>query len=346
MKPLVSILIPAYNVEDWIAETIQSAINQTWSRREIIVVDDGSTDATAAVARRFASKETVVVSTQNEGAAAARNKALRLCQGDYIQWLDADDLLAPDKIERQLAALPDGSSATRLLLSAAWAPFYYRIRSARFISNSLWEDLSPVDWLVRRMGENLYMQTATWLTSRALAEAAGPWDRRLLSDDDCEYFCRVLLASGGTRFVPEARTFYRVRASNRLSYIGNSDEKKEALLVSMKLHVKYLRSLEDSDRVRSACIAYLQKSYGHFYPERSDLLEELQELAAELHSYLEPPPTSWIQSLFGWKFAKRLQTGVPELKSSCFRKLDEAIYRLQMVRPMASVPPDGSSALR
>src|SRR5438876_760555 len=105
MKPLVSILIPAYNAEEWIADTIRSAIGQTCPRKEIIVVDDGSSDRTAEVAQRFASKEVTVVSIQNQGAAAARNHALRLSQGDYIQWLDADDLLAPDKVERQLALL-------------------------------------------------------------------------------------------------------------------------------------------------------------------------------------------------------------------------------------------------
>ncbi len=130
-------------------------------------------------------------------------------KGDYIQWLDADDLLAPDKIERQLAALREVDSR-RILLSSSWAYFNYRTHRARFVPTSLWQDLSPVEWLLRKMGENLHMQTATWLTSRELAEAAGPWDTRLLSDDDGEYFCRVLLASEGTRFVPEARVFYRI----------------------------------------------------------------------------------------------------------------------------------------
>jgi glycosyltransferase involved in cell wall biosynthesis len=105
MNLLVSILIPAHNAENWIADTIRSAITQTWVRKEIIVVDDGSSDRTADVARRFASKEVVVISKKNQGAAAARNHALQFCQGDYIQWLDADDILAPDKIERQLTAL-------------------------------------------------------------------------------------------------------------------------------------------------------------------------------------------------------------------------------------------------
>jgi glycosyltransferase involved in cell wall biosynthesis len=178
MKPLVSILIPAYNAEEWIADSLQSAIGQTWLRKEIIVVDDGSRDRTAEVARRFASKEVSVVSTENQGLCAAVNLALRLSHGDYIQELDADDLLARDKIERQLAALREGDSR-RILLSSPWAPFYYRTRHARFVRNSVWQDLSPVEWLLRKMGDNIHMQNATWLVSRELAEAAGPWDTRL-----------------------------------------------------------------------------------------------------------------------------------------------------------------------
>src|SRR5215471_10518887 len=238
MKPLVSILIPAYNAEEWIETTIQSALGQTWQRKEIIIVDDGSRDGTAAVARRFASKEVAVVSTENQGAAAARNRALQISQGDYIQWLDADDLLAPDKIERQLAALRE-ADGRRILFSSSWAHFNYRPKRARFVATRLWQDLSPIEWLLRKMGENLHMQTATWLTSRELTAAAGPWDTRLISDDDGEYYCRVLLASEGTRFVPEAKVFYRVTPFNRWSYISPSDnKKKDALLISMKLHIQ------------------------------------------------------------------------------------------------------------
>ena len=67
MSPLVSILIPAYNAERWIADTIRSAQAQTWPRKEIIVVDDGSTDQTLSIARKFASKEVSVVSQENRG---------------------------------------------------------------------------------------------------------------------------------------------------------------------------------------------------------------------------------------------------------------------------------------
>lgn len=332
MQPLVSILIPAYNCQEWLADTLTSAVAQTWPRKEIIVVDDGSKDHTAEVARRFASKEVTVVTIKNQGAAAARNHAFRLSQGDYIQWLDADDLLAPDKIELQLAALRE-SDSKRTLLSSAWAFFNYRPQRARFVSTSLWHDLSPVDWLSRKMGENLHMQTATWLTSRELAEAAGPWDTRLLSDDDGEFFCRVLLASEGTRFVPEARVFYRATPSGRLSHVGTSDRKKDALLLSMRLHIQYLRSLEDSERVRRACLTYLQTWYENFYPERPDLVTEVQSLAAQIHGSVTEPRLrwkyAWMRPLFGWKVAKWVQMALPLFKASLIRRWDRAMYRLE-----------------
>ncbi len=82
MAPLVSILIPAYNSERWIADTIRSALGQTWQNKEIIIVDDGSVDQTLSIARQFASKTVAVVTQKNQGAAAARNKAFSLSRGD------------------------------------------------------------------------------------------------------------------------------------------------------------------------------------------------------------------------------------------------------------------------
>jgi glycosyltransferase involved in cell wall biosynthesis len=332
VQPLVSILIPAHNAERWIGAAIQSAIAQTWPRKEVIIVDDGSRDDTLLVARQFMSNQVAVLSGEQGGAAATRNRAFGLSQGDYIQWLDADDLLAADKIERQLGTLQEGDSR-RILLSAPWAFFYYRTRTAKFTRTSLWQDLSPVEWLLRKMLENVHMQTATWLTSRELAEAAGNWDTRLLSDDDGEYFCRVLLASAGTRFVPEARVFYRVTPSSRLSRIGPSDKKKEALVISMKLHIQYLRSLEESDRVRSACLTYMQNWFDNFYPERSDLVAELQNLAAELGGHLGPPvfrrKYAWMKPIFGWKATKWAQTTLPVMRASCVRSWDGLMCKLE-----------------
>jgi len=333
VKPLVSILIPAYNAEEWIAQAIHSAIEQTWQHKEIIVVDDGSRDRTGEVALRFASKGVAVVSTENQGLSAAVNHAFRLCQGDYIQELDADDMLAPHKIERQLAALREGESR-RILLSSPWAPFHYRTRDARFVFNSLCQDLTPVEWLLRKMGENFHMQNATWLMSRELAEAAGPWDTRLHYDQDGEYFCRVLLASEGTRFVTGAGVFYRVSGPKSVSYIGNSDKKKDSLLLSVKLHIQYLRSLEDSERVRKACLTYLQTKCIDFYPERPDILAELHNMAAQLQGCLETPRLrrkyAWMEPILGWRTAKRIQNAIPQKRAWLDRCLDKAMHNFEV----------------
>jgi glycosyltransferase involved in cell wall biosynthesis len=341
VKPLVSILIPAYNAEEFIADTIQSAIAQTWPRKEIIVVDDGSTDRTAEIARKFTSKDVAFVSKGNEGAAATRNHAFALSQGDYIQWLDADDLLSPDKIEQQLGALREDDSK-RTLLSSSWGLFRYRTEGTRFIPTSLWQDLTPVEWLLRKMGDDQHMQTATWLTSRELAEAAGSWDTRLLSDDDAEYFCRVLLSSRGSHFVPEARVYYRTTSSSRLSHVGTSNKKKDALLLSMKLHIQYLRSLEESDRVRNACLVYMQNLYVNFYPDRPDLMAELQALAAELGGRLEEPKLrwkyAWMKPIVGFRAAKQTQMALPQLKGSLLGKWEKMAGRSSVGRLVGGEP--------
>ena len=330
MTDLVSILIPARNAERWIAETIASALTQTWSRTEIIIVDDGSTDATLACARQFDSKTVKVVTQSNQGAAAARNTAFSLCQGDYIQWLDADDLLSPDKITKQMEARDRGR---RTLLSCAWAAFMYRPHRARFRATALWRDLTPAEWLIRKLALHLQMQTATWLVSRELSDAAGPWDTRLVVDDDGEYFCRVLLASDRVRFVPEGRVYYRVTDGNRLSHVGRSTRKIEAEWLSVQLHIGYLRSLDDSQRVRAACVTYLQNYLIDFYPDRPDIVQKAEALATELGGRLQMPTLSWkydwIRRLCGWDAGKSIEEYLRWLKWSSLRRWDKAVRKFE-----------------
>jgi glycosyltransferase involved in cell wall biosynthesis len=323
--------MPAYNAEKWIAESLLSAIAQTWEPKEIIVVDDGSTDRTLAIARQFESEKVRVVANEHQGAAATRNLALSLSRGEYIQYLDADDLIARDKIEKQLEAL--GSSPNkRTLLSSSWGEFVYRYHRSKFIPSALWCDLRPVDWLVHKMKLGVFMQTSTWLVSRELVEAAGPWDTRLLGDDDGEYFCRVLLASDGVRFIPESKVYYRQAGVTSLSYIGLSDKKMEAQMCSMKLHIRYLCSLEDSPRVREACVAYLQNWLPFFYPIRPDLVKQAEELAAGLGGKLYPPELSWkaalFSAVFGRRQMKRAQATLVRIRWSLIQWWDKMLFQL------------------
>src|ERR1035437_1164045 len=96
--PLVSVLIPCFNAARYIGETLESVFRQTWPAIEIIVVDDGSTDGSADEIRRLARKNLALVEHTHRGAAASRNEAFERSRGDFIQYLDADDLISTDKI--------------------------------------------------------------------------------------------------------------------------------------------------------------------------------------------------------------------------------------------------------
>ena len=245
-------------------------------------------------------------------------------------------MLAPDKIARQLQLL-DRFSSPRTLLSSAWGPFIFRQAHTPFVPTALWCDKSPLDWLVRKMGDNLHMQTATWLVSRELTEEAGPWDKRLTYDDDGEYFGHVLLKSDGVRFTPHARVFFRTANTTSLSNIGRSHEKMSSAFLSIERHIAYLLSLEDSERTRAICVAYLQNCLLMFHPDRPDLVRQAREMAAELGGRLEAPQLpwkyAWIAALFGDILAKRAQVGLPGLRWSLVMLWERMLLRFDPPPP-------------
>jgi glycosyltransferase involved in cell wall biosynthesis len=347
-EPLVSILIPAHNAEHWVGDAIDSALAQTWRRKELIVVDDGSTDSTLRVVRARFSRGVRIIAQGNDGAAAARNVAFAASQGDYIQWLDADDLLAPDKVEAQLKARCRDVSATTLL-SGAWAYFNYRTRKATFAPTPLWADLAPVEWMLRKMGQNLHMQTDNWLVSRELSELAGPWDHALWRDNDGEYFARVIRASDGVKFVPEARSYYRRAGYKSISHIGRSNRKLESLFRSINLHVEYLRSMEESERTKLASITYMRTWMAEFYPDRPDLARRLNDTIVRLGGRREEARLSWkydwIVRLCGWELGKRAQVALPRAKTSCLIAWDRSMFHLERGLAMTRWHESGRAAL-
>lgn len=109
-QPLVSILIPCYNSESFLAETLACCVNQTYPNIEVVVVDDGSSDGSLQIAKSWESRhENIHVYSQlNRGAASARNLAFKKSKGDYIMYLDADDLISLNKIEDQIKTIKQG----------------------------------------------------------------------------------------------------------------------------------------------------------------------------------------------------------------------------------------------
>jgi hypothetical protein len=133
--------------------------------------------------------------------------------------------------------------------------------------------------------------------------------------------------------------------TSRLSHIGGSDHKKDAMMASIKLHIQYLRSLEESDRVRKACVTYLNNWSEHFYPDRPDVFAELQSLATQLGGHLEPPALrwkyAWMKPVIGWKGARWAQRALPERKASVIRSWDRMMFEFENRK--ASVSPGSQS---
>ena len=309
MPPLVSILIPAHNAAPWIRETLDSALAQTHPRVEIVVVDDGSADDTLALARAFEPRGVRVANQANAGASAARNHALRLARGEFIQFLDADDLLSPRKLELQLALLAGRPAGT--LATCRWGRFETDPAAARFVDEAVFRDFAPLDYLLAHTGGGAMMHPAAWLVPRAVAEAAGPWDETLSLNDDGEYFARVVLASAGLAFAagPAAASYYRSNLTGSLSG-RRSARALVSLEKSCALISGRLLAAEDSPRVRRALADYWQRACYELYPEAPAASRAAGRRAAEFGgSRLRPPggPRRQLLARFvGWRLARRL----------------------------------------
>ncbi|AFZ36145.1 glycosyl transferase family 2 [Stanieria cyanosphaera PCC 7437] len=306
-NPLVSILIPCYNSEQNLSETIKSALAQTWKNIEIIIVDDGSTDNSLALAKSFESSIVKVISQENQGQSASENKAFAESQGDFIEYLDADDLLAPDKIERQIKLLENSDS---FVASCEWSRFYKSPKEAMFISQPLWKDLDPVDWLVCAWEGHYMMHGATWLIPRKIVEKAGGWDERLSLINDFEYFSRVLLASEGVKFCSGARTYYR--SGNTSSLSGSKSTKaRQSQFLSLSLGTSNLLAKENSLRTRHVCATVFQRFIYEVYPDVPELSKQAAAKVKELGgSNLKPTGGlmfQFLSKLVGWQQAKKMQ---------------------------------------
>jgi glycosyltransferase involved in cell wall biosynthesis len=223
MDPLISILIPCYNAEKWLRETLRSCLAQTWENIEVIVVDDGSKDRSYEVAQSFQVANLKVLRQPNQGASAARNRAYAEAQGEFIQHLDADDLLSPDKIEAQVRLLQ--ANPPDMLAVSATKHFYDGQNPDNGKLHAGWPRVDsddPLNWLIELLGpeQGSMVQPGAWLTPRSITEKIGPWDLSICPTpmDDGEYFARAVLASSGIRANEKGFNYYRqFRTGNSLS---------------------------------------------------------------------------------------------------------------------------------
>ena len=307
MNSLVSIIIPAYNAEQWLDECLRSVLAQTWPTCEILVIDDGSTDRTASVAEQYAGPRLKLIRQPNRGAAAARNTGLKSARGDYIQFLDADDLLATDKIEHQINLLRQHDNRT--LASGAWARFDREPSLAHFSPFSNWRDLSGVEFLQLHYEDGCMMHPAAWLAPRSLLDLSGPWNESLSLNDDGEYFARVMLAARHIVFCPAARSLYRSNLQNSLSRRKDATA-LASLYQSVDLTLANLLATDNTSRTRAAAAYAWKWTAFELYPGAPALSRAAMMKSKELDGSPRPFPGSGrfqlIARLLGWRLARRI----------------------------------------
>jgi glycosyltransferase involved in cell wall biosynthesis len=307
---LVSVLVPSYNSEAYLRECLESALSQTYPSVEIIVVDDGSTDSSLEIAKSFKSRGVRVVSQSNRGQAGALNTAFDASKGHYLQYLDADDVLDRRKIEVQVSRLDTTEPMT--VACGAWARFNSETSEALFKPEMVWQDLDPVDWLVKSWAGGGMMHVAAWLIPRKVALKAGPWveSLRWAANLDGHFFTRTLLASIRCAFCQEAKSFYRSGHSSMSSW--KTRRSLESTLQVLLDTGEALVECENSPRTRKAFADNLMRYVFSTYPESLDLVSLAEAMIKELGgSDLQISGGSLqlrASRLFGWKMGKRLHS--------------------------------------
>lgn len=299
----VSILIPCRNAASTIRETLESVLAQEGIDKEVIVVDDGSTDGSVDVAASCEHRGVRVVKGPRTNASAARNHALKESHGDYIQYLDADDLLSPGKIRKQIEVLERNPDC---VATARWGRFKHTVSDAVFADDDQLHDWSVSEWLVNHCANHRMMHPAAWLVPRRIIEAAGPWNEDLTLNDDGEYFARVVAQSSGLKYAEGAESFYRTTDRSSLSKRRDSDAFR-SLWRSLSATGDTLLGLDSSPRAKEAVADMYQRFFFEVYPSLPEERNEAQRRIARLGGSRVKsdfgPKGRLLALLFGWRAA-------------------------------------------
>jgi glycosyltransferase involved in cell wall biosynthesis len=308
LNPEISVLIACYNSEDFIAEAIESVLAQSFQDFEIIVVDDGSTDASLAAMSCISDPKLTIIKQENKGASSARNKAFAASTGTYVLYFDADDLMKSRHLECLLAGV---QSSRDVVAFSPWVRFTkLPLPSFDQILPSH-RDMSGPDWLVTEWRHaRPMMQSGMFLIPRCLVDNYGGWCADLSLVDDFEFFGRILSKVKLMTFAPDAGLYYRSGIKNSLSKRRDPEAIKSAL-VSVKRATEHLLAETDTPESRLSCANCLQDFIFLVYPDYRAFRREVEHLVSKLGgSDLKPdgpPGFQSLQKVVGWKLARRVQ---------------------------------------
>jgi len=303
--PLVSILIPLYNAEKYFSETMESLLDQSYKNIEIIIIDDGSTDSSLALAKKYEDsyKYIKVYSQKNSGASTARNKAFEMSKGEYIQYFDADDIMHVDKILFQIEALREYGFQDGIVVTGSWGRFFDSTEETIFINQTINKNYNDKFLYFKEAWENVeYVIGQAWLLPRSINKKIGGWNTRLSMNDDGEFFTRVAYNSNKIVFVKESIVYYRKGISLSLSS-DRSLKSMRSHLDSYRIYADLVKNDLDEHSLHKAVASLYSVFYGDYYPLDKKMREEVLSLLKNL-GYDEPviafkSGSMWIVRLFG-----------------------------------------------
>jgi glycosyltransferase involved in cell wall biosynthesis len=221
--PLVSTIIPVFNRESLLREAVHSVLLQTYRPIEIVIVDDGSTDETKNVVVELGNEHSCIVKVSrisNSGPGAAREAGRRMATGDFVQYLDSDDLLLPEKFSLQVAGLLEHPE-----YAISYCKTRYRNREGHIVSEAFKRTGECIDTIFPSMLLGRWWDTSTPLYRTSVTDSVGPWGN-FQNEEDWEYDCRI--GAGGIRlhYVPRVLSETREHSGERASDDGSVDPRK------------------------------------------------------------------------------------------------------------------------
>jgi glycosyltransferase involved in cell wall biosynthesis len=211
-QPLVSVVMPAYNAEAYLRDAVESALNQTYENLEVVIVNDGSTDSTPAMARSFGPRVRVI-DQKNGGIANARNTAIRHARGSVIALLDADDIWMPSRIERCVELL-QADPTIGFVTTDAYLLINDEPTDRRYYGAYQRYPFPPADAQLSEIASRNFMFVSVVFDRRLLDVTDRMFDQTMRAAEDFELWTRFLLAGTRAGLVQEPLAWYRVRSDS------------------------------------------------------------------------------------------------------------------------------------
>lgn len=304
--PLVSILIPSYNATQYIEETINRALSQTYSNIELVIVDDHSTDNSLEIAKKFSSEKVHIYTNPKKGGNSARNYAFEMCKGEYIKFMDADDYCSYDMIEKQMERiLKDGDKDTLI-----FSPVKMLYPDGRLFlpPRDIDKDYIPgIELLIDIWRGKGWNCPHCHLIHRDLFIKSGGWNENIIKNQDGEFFARVAAKASKSLFVNDVFAIWKQTGTGVSSQI--SLKAQESMLQTYDIISHLILNYKDNEENRYKCARYIGGFVYRFYPQIEPIIPKVYEILDYLNQPLILPKRRFLKllrCLFGWKIALRL----------------------------------------